>query len=67
MEELAAATGLAESTVRAVLTFKPELPRLPDFYDRGAEGWFYDPPGDLRRLTMNQVCRPGARRPGKST
>jgi hypothetical protein len=31
-EEIAAATGLAETTVRAVLTFQPELPRLADFY-----------------------------------
>ena len=58
-EEIAAASGLAESTVRDVLTFKPELPRLPDFFDRGAQGWSYDPFVSPRTRSFDAVCRPG--------
>lgn len=59
VEEIAGATGLAESTVRDVLTHKPAAPALPDFYDRGAEGWSYDPFVSPRTRTFDDVCRPG--------
>jgi hypothetical protein len=43
VEEIAAASGLSEEAVRAVLAYKPAAPVLSPYIDLGAKGWIYDP------------------------
>ena len=43
VEEIVAVSGLTERAALEVLRHVPEQPKIGDYFERGAEGWFYDP------------------------